>query len=75
MIRLTILLSAILAAVWAFAPPVYAYLDPGTGSMLLQSIVGGLAVIAGVVAHYWRGARQRLFFRRPLPSDKTKSDA
>jgi hypothetical protein len=33
--------------------PAYAYLDPGTGSMLLQAILGGIAgvVIAGKL--YW----------------------
>jgi len=35
------------------ATPAYAYLDPGTGSMLLQAILGGVAgvVIAGRL--YW----------------------
>jgi hypothetical protein len=71
MMRITILLTALAVALWALAPPAYAYLDPGTGNMLLQSIVGGLAVMAGVIAHYWRGARRRLSWRRPSESDKT----
>ncbi|MGH8719129.1 MAG: hypothetical protein ACREV0_09355 [Burkholderiales bacterium] len=35
------------------ATPAYAYLDPGTGSMVLQAILGGIAgvVIAGKL--YW----------------------
>ena len=31
---------------------VFAYLDPGTGSMVLQIIVGGVAAI-GVAGRYW----------------------
>jgi hypothetical protein len=35
------------------AVPVYAYLDPGTGSMLLQVILGGLAAVGVVLKLYW----------------------
>jgi len=31
----------------------YAYLDPGTGSMILQGILGGLAAAAVVIRLYW----------------------
>ena len=38
----------------AFETPAAAYLDPGTGSMLLQALLGGVAA-AGVIARlYWR---------------------
>ena len=38
----------------AFEKPAVAYLDPGTGSMLLQALLGGVAA-AGVIAKlYWR---------------------
>jgi len=33
--------------------PVYAYLDPGSGSMLLQLLLGGLAGLAIVLKLYW----------------------
>ena len=38
-------------AIWS--PPAYAYLDPGTGSILLQVILGGIAgaMVAGKL--YW----------------------
>lgn len=35
----------------------FAYLDPGTGSMLLQAIVGGGAGIMVLVRHFWRTVR------------------
>jgi len=63
MIRVSFLIAAVVVASWAFAPPVQAYLDPGAGSILLQSIVGGIAIVGGLVAHYW--GRVRHMFRLP----------
>lgn len=37
----------------------FAYLDPGTGSMLLQAIVGGSAGLYVFVRHIWRSFRYR----------------
>jgi hypothetical protein len=37
----------------------FAYLDPGTGSMLLQAIVGGSAGLYVFVRHVWRSFRYR----------------
>ncbi len=34
-----------------------AYLDPGTGSMLLQAIVGGSAGLFVLIRHVWRSFR------------------
>ena len=31
-----------------------AYLDPGSGSMILQAIVGGVAAVAVAGKFYWR---------------------
>jgi len=33
--------------------PVFAYLDPGTGSMLLQVILGGVAAVAVAIKLFW----------------------
>ncbi|KJS28346.1 MAG: hypothetical protein VR64_24935 [Desulfatitalea sp. BRH_c12] len=35
------------------APPAYAYLDPGTGSAILQGVLGGVAAIAVILKLYW----------------------
>jgi hypothetical protein len=46
--------------------PAYAYLDPGTGSMLIQGVLAALAVGSAAVAAFW--TRLRHFFsgrRRP----------
>jgi len=35
----------------------HAYLDPGTGSMLLQVILGGIAAVGVAVKLYWHKLR------------------
>jgi len=35
------------------ALPAHAYLDPGTGSIILQSLLAGIAVAIGVLRLYW----------------------
>lgn len=37
----------------ALTSPSYAYLDPGTGSIILQSILAGIAVAMGLLRFYW----------------------
>lgn len=37
----------------AFERPAAAYLDPGTGSMLLQALLGGVAAVGVVARLYW----------------------
>lgn len=41
-------------ALAAFAQVVFAYLDPASGSMFLQLLLGGVAGLALVVKLYWR---------------------
>jgi len=42
--------------------PAYAYLDPGSGSMLLQLLLGGVAALAVILKFYWN--RFLSLFRR-----------
>ena len=44
-----------------------AYLDPGTGSMLVQLLVGGLAAVAVTAKFYWRRVLTLLRIRKPTP--------
>ena len=46
---------------------VFAYLDPGTGSMLLQLLVGGVAAIGVTAKFYWRRITRFLRFRKDEP--------
>lgn len=43
----------LLFACVVFATPSYAYLDPGTGSILLQSLLASIAVAMGVLRFHW----------------------
>ena len=42
-----------LAGLALLGTPAYAYLDPGTGNVVLQLLLDGLAGIAAVVKLYW----------------------
>jgi hypothetical protein len=56
------------------APPAYAYLDPGTGSMLVQMLLGGVAGALVVGKLYWH--RIKAFFGRgPAQSPNQDSTA
>lgn len=48
--------------------PAYAYLDPGTGSIILQGLLAGIAVAAGFVRMYWQRFKA-LFSREPTQAN------
>ena len=52
-----------LAILLLSADPVLAYLDPGTGSMMLQVILGGIAAVGVALKLYWHKFRVALGFR------------
>jgi hypothetical protein len=46
------------------------YLDPGSGSLFLQALVGGVASAAVLTKLYWRRAKRFLRIERDQPSDE-----
>jgi hypothetical protein len=49
-----VLLAALASGATAISTQeAYAYLDPGTGSMLLQGLIAGLAATSVVIGRYW----------------------
>lgn len=48
-----------------------AYIDPGTGSLLLQGLIAGLAAGAVVLRGYWY--RIKAFFRGDKPAAKPEA--
>jgi hypothetical protein len=46
---------------------VLAYLDPGTGSMLVQLLVGGVAAVAVTAKLYWHRILRLFRIRRDEP--------
>lgn len=65
---LNLLVPTSLAAI-ALSEPAYAYLDPGTGSMILQGMLG--AVAAGLYAVKLQWSRIRAFFESRSAKEKT----
>jgi hypothetical protein len=48
-------------------PTVFAYLDPGTGSMIVQLLVGGVAAVAVTDKLYWHRILRLLRIRKDEP--------
>lgn len=63
----SILLS--LMAIVILTTPAYAYLDPGTGSILLQALIGGIAASVTVISMYYQ--RIKAFFSGQAASKKS----
>jgi hypothetical protein len=49
------------------AAALFAYLDPGTGSMLVQLLVGGVAAVAVTAKLYWHRILRLLRIRKDEP--------
>ena len=49
------------------AGPAHAYLDPGTGGMLLQLLLGGFAAALVVLRLYWHSFKAWLSGNKPAP--------
>lgn len=59
-------ITFVLLACLSFATPAHAYLDPGTGSMLISAVLGVAAAVALAVKMYWY--RLVAFFRGKRPA-------
>jgi hypothetical protein len=53
-----------------FTQPAWAYLDPGTGSMLLQVILGGIAAVGVALKLGWHKIRAALGFAKKSDEDE-----
>ncbi len=57
----------------ASAPSAFAYLDPGTGSMLLQVILGGIAAVGVALKLFWHKIRVALgMSKKPAAEDEAR---
>ena len=52
------LLIQFIVASQLLSNPAYAYLDPGVGSVILQAIIGGIAVGMTMVSIYWQKVKK-----------------
>jgi hypothetical protein len=66
-----------IALIFTLTVPAYAYLDPGTGSIVLQAIIGGVAMVGATISVYWRKVRKfaaSLFSgRKKEPTDSSEN--
>ena len=51
------------------AEPAFAYLDPGTGSMLLQVILGGIAAVGVALKLFWHKIRVAVGLSKKQPAE------
>lgn len=62
---------SILVATLMFPLNAYAYLDPGTGSALIQGVIGAVAAIGLVLKLYWHRLLRVLgLIKTPLTENK-----
>jgi hypothetical protein len=58
----------------SYASPAFAYLDPGTGSMLLQGLIAGIAVFTSVLSIYWQKVKSFFVKQKTDISTGTNKD-
>lgn len=56
----------------SYSASAFAYLDPGTGSIILQGLIAGLAAIAVSGKLFW--SRIKGFLSKDSPDDVSKTD-
>ena len=57
---------------YIFVNRAYAYIDPGTGSMIIQAVIAAIAVASVSIGIFWR--RLRAFFERLFGRDSSGGD-
>ncbi|MFQ6017417.1 MAG: hypothetical protein ACE5KF_04420 [Kiloniellaceae bacterium] len=70
----TVLFALLFLSVLKVDAPAYGYLDPGTGAMLVQLLLGGAAGALVICKLYWKRIKA-LFGRRPNRQDRRNAPA
>jgi hypothetical protein len=63
----------LITGLFFYTTPAYAYLDPGTGSMLIQGLIAGIATMLSVLSIYWQKVKS--FFVKEDTDSDTDSDS
>ena len=68
-----IYLTSNIIAIFLIVSNAYAYLDPGTGSFILQAIIGFLAALSAGFLYYWTKVKNFFlkFFKKNNNDEKT----
>ncbi len=56
------------------AQPAFAYLDPGTGSMILQLVLGGVAGFLVIGKLYWQRVKDFFGGKSSKPSSSSENE-
>ena len=78
-IKIATLSQSLLATICllAFSLPAHAYVDPGTGSMAVQLLIGGVVALAFTIKTYYYAirAKMRSIFGRSDPTVVAESES
>jgi hypothetical protein len=69
-----VLLSVSIFLMAALTRPAYAYLDPGTGSIILQVLIGGIAGALIAVRLYWQRVKTVFSGMSPRLNEKSSNE-
>ena len=71
--KILIYLISNIIAIFLIVTNAYAYLDPGTGSFILQAIIGFLAALSAGFLYYWTKVKNFFlkFFKKNNNNEKT----
>ena len=61
-------IAIIISVFWV--TPAYAYLDLGTGSILLQTLAAGIATVITTLSFYWKKIRAFFSKSEKMPKDR-----
>jgi hypothetical protein len=59
--------------IFFWVTPAYAYLDTGTGSILLQGLLAGIAGLVTIISFYW--GKVKIFFTKLFRSKDSPEDS
>lgn len=62
------------AVLGVMSSPAFAYLDPGTGSIILQVLLGGVAGVALAGKLYWHKLLSLIGMRKEQPAQAVAKD-
>ncbi|MCY1437187.1 hypothetical protein D9M71_533390 [compost metagenome] len=68
-----VVVASVLTAFLLMPCQAFAYLDPGTGSIIIQGIIGAIAASIVVIRAYWERLRKVLRIRSKKESTETSN--
>lgn len=73
--RKFVVLLVLILSLATLSRPAYAYLDPGTGAIILQVLLGGFAGVLVVGRLYWQRIKALLGIKPPPEESLSQGEA